>query len=247
MISCSHKNTHNVPHRAVLDRMSTATKNRLVVSTTPGSGEPGFTSGGTMLLTTDGWRYRIAAENGESVDLYTDEYRGRSPAAGDLVISEIHRFPSVYWGRVHRGLQPLRITAQPARSRSQREERPVHGGGAVPSAPAPTTHPVGARGRVAQRRSSIRTLLARARRDPAQRCRRRAPPAQLAHARLTELLAWFPGRAAEVRGAHRRREADRRVQLQDRDTSLRQAERLRHAGCRELQRGAAQRAAARRH
>lgn len=98
VISCSHKNTHNVPHRAVLDRMSTPTDNRLVISTTPGSGEPGFTSGGTMLLTTDGWRYRVTAENGEFVDLYTDEFEGTAPVTGDLVISEVHRDPGVYWG-----------------------------------------------------------------------------------------------------------------------------------------------------
>ncbi len=98
VISCSHKNTHNVPHRATLDRMSTAAKNRLVISTTPGSGEPGFTSGGTMLLTTDGWRYRIASQTGAFVDLYTDEYRGTAPAPGDLVISEVQRSPSLYWG-----------------------------------------------------------------------------------------------------------------------------------------------------
>lgn len=98
VISCSHRNTHNVPHRAVLDRMSTRTENRLVVSTTPGSGEPGFTAGGTMTLVTDGWRYQISSQAGASIELYTDEYRGITPNAGDLVISEIHRFPSLYWG-----------------------------------------------------------------------------------------------------------------------------------------------------
>ncbi|MCB9881567.1 MAG: MBL fold metallo-hydrolase [Planctomycetes bacterium] len=98
VISCSHKNTHNVPHRATLDRMSTTTKNRLVISTTPGAGEPGFTSGGTMLLATDGWRYTISSETGASVELYTDEFAGNTPTPGDLVISEFQREPSFFWG-----------------------------------------------------------------------------------------------------------------------------------------------------
>ena len=110
VISCSHKNTHNVPHRATLDRMTTPARSRLVIGTTAGAGEIGFTVGGTTLITSDGWRYRVTSQKGHSLDLYTDEFRGHAPQAGQLVISEFHRRPKQYWGEY---IEVANVSGQP--------------------------------------------------------------------------------------------------------------------------------------
>ena len=98
VISCSHRNTHNVPHRTTLDRMTTPARSRLLIGTTAGAGEIGFTVGGTTVITSDGWRYRVTSQKGHVLDLYTDEFKGNAPRLGELVISEFHRRPKQYWG-----------------------------------------------------------------------------------------------------------------------------------------------------
>ena len=114
VISCGAGNSYGIPRRAMLDRVTQRSASRLVLCTSGGSGNPGFTSaGGTITVTTDGWRYRITDASGGTLDLYTDEVTAPVLSAGDLIVSEFHRDPTITLGAFveifNRGRSPANL------------------------------------------------------------------------------------------------------------------------------------------
>ncbi len=88
------QNTRGSPTTGAITRLNRLGAGLPMVCTTPGMGTLGFAVVGNLTITTDGTRYRATAQDGQFLDLFVDEVRGRQPGAGDIVLSEVMRDPA---------------------------------------------------------------------------------------------------------------------------------------------------------
>ncbi|MCC6671800.1 MAG: lamin tail domain-containing protein [Planctomycetes bacterium] len=93
VFSCGAANPYGHPTTTTINRLNQAAAMRVLLATTQGTGAVGFGVGGTITLSTDGQRYRATGADGRFLDFFTDEVANRAPAAGTVVISELHRAP----------------------------------------------------------------------------------------------------------------------------------------------------------
>lgn len=96
IVSAGVANPYGHPTTTTVNRLVQAAAMRTLLCTTRGSSNlVGFAALGNIRIDTDGWRYRVTAQNGDFLDFYVDEMQPTPLTAGALRISEIQRQPGV--------------------------------------------------------------------------------------------------------------------------------------------------------
>lgn len=89
-------NSYGHPHNETMALVNAAARCVPMINTTVGARKFGYgVSKGHVTISTDGERYRVRTPTIGFLDFFVDETTGRTPAPGDLVISEFHRDPAV--------------------------------------------------------------------------------------------------------------------------------------------------------
>lgn len=92
LVSCGSANPYGHPTAQTINRLNQAAAARMLLATTQGTGIVGFGVTGNATLVVDRDRYRVTAQNGETVELFVDETTA-VPAPGVLRVTELHRDP----------------------------------------------------------------------------------------------------------------------------------------------------------